>query len=188
MPTMIRLLAAMVPAFFLAGAVVFPLIESFTLARILVTGGMAALLYGLESVVRFGHVEICGLLSDNCTQYSVRLIGCLMWAALFVLREFVAARRRRASTSSLDRPVLVSTVEFALALATVVIALTWLANGLLGNKSSMQGEVGGSPTMPWVARMQFHDAAARHGLTFGLLQPKVPALGAMRPDRSRARC
>ena len=160
MHTMIRLLAAMVPAFFLAGAVVFPLMENYVLGRVLVTGGVAALWYGLESVVRFGHVETCGLLSGNCTQWSVRLIGCFMWAALFVLREFIAARRRRAATSSLDRPVLVSTVDFALALATVVIALTWLPNGLVGNKSARLVEVGGSATMPWLAHMQ--SAPARH--------------------------
>ena len=84
-------------AFFVCGAVVFPLLNPYYLDRVAYSGGLAALAYGLESVLRFGHIEACGFISGNCSQHSFRLAGCVLWAVLLAglaLRRSLQAERR----------------------------------------------------------------------------------------------
>lgn len=179
MLTLMRLGASMVPAFFLAGAVVFPLLDNFYLSRVLLTGGIAALLYGLESVVRMGHIETCGLLTGNCSQHSVRLIGCLIWIALFVLwPRLVRPLPWRDRTLAPDTGNSVSTLTLTLSLSALLIGVWWVGTSVFKNTSHLQNESRPAPIVK-AARTHPPKAAVPHGLTFGLMQPEVPGVAAM---------
>jgi hypothetical protein len=84
-------------AFFVVGALVLPLVDPFIGKRVLFTAGLESLVNGLESVMRAGHIETCGLLSGNCSDHDLRLAGFALAAVwLTVLR--VRAYQRRASS------------------------------------------------------------------------------------------
>jgi hypothetical protein len=69
-------------AFFLAGAVLFPIAEPHYASRIVVSLGLMALVYGGESVLNGGLIETCGLLSGNCSQHDLRPQAFGLWALL----------------------------------------------------------------------------------------------------------
>ena len=69
-------------AFFVAGAIVFPFVQPYYATRALFTLGV---MYGVESVIRLGHITTCGLLSGNCSEHSVRTIGFILWSILLPL-------------------------------------------------------------------------------------------------------
>lgn len=170
----------MVLAFFFAGAIVFPLLNNFYLGRVLLTGGIAAVMYGVESVVRLGHIETCGLLIGNCSAHSVRLAGCLVWAALFA---WLSVRRRLggdddAAVSS-GTTTAVSTLQLALALVALLVVVAWLAGSTAGGFRRIAASAAESAPIVKVARTHPADATVAHGLTFGLLQTAAPATGAM---------
>jgi hypothetical protein len=71
-------------AFFVCGAVLFPLFNPYFMDRVVLSAGLVGLMYGLESVVRAGHIETCGLLSGNCTQHTVRIAGFCLWVICFI--------------------------------------------------------------------------------------------------------
>ena len=82
-------------AFFLCGAVVFPLLNPYYMNRVFFSAGLAGILYGLESVVRAGHIETCGLLSGNCGEHSLRAAGLVLWVAGFVALTVRHATRNK---------------------------------------------------------------------------------------------
>lgn len=69
-------------AFFLAGAVVFPIIEPYYGARILTTLGLMALIYGIECIAGWGVIETCGFVSGNCTTHNLYPYAINIWLAL----------------------------------------------------------------------------------------------------------
>ena len=69
--------------FFLAGAVVFQLAKPFYMGRVVFSLSLFGVLYGVESVLRFGHITTSGLLSGHDSHHSVRAYGLLLWAGLF---------------------------------------------------------------------------------------------------------
>ena len=69
--------------FFLAGAVVFPLVEPFYIVRVIFSLGLIAIAYGIESVITFGHVTTSGLLSEGSTDHDVRNYAIILWLLLF---------------------------------------------------------------------------------------------------------
>jgi hypothetical protein len=76
--------ASGVLAFFLAGALVFPIVESYYLPRVLMSFGFMAFAYGVESVITGGLVETCGFISGNCTTHNLRHWAHRLWPLLFV--------------------------------------------------------------------------------------------------------
>ena len=78
-----NLLKTGVLAFFIAGAVVFPIVESYYLSRVILSAGLMGIVYGFESVLRIGHITNCGALSGNCSEHSVRIYALVIWAGLF---------------------------------------------------------------------------------------------------------
>ncbi len=69
--------------FFLAGAVVFPLIEPYYMYRVIFSAGLVAIAYGIDSVISFGHVTTSGWLSDGSTDHDVRIYAFILWFLLF---------------------------------------------------------------------------------------------------------
>lgn len=83
----LRLLGSTLLGFFIAGAVIFPLLHD-KLLTVVTTLGVAAVVYGLESIVVFGHISSCGiaLLSfadSKCVEHSVRFHGVVLASAFF---------------------------------------------------------------------------------------------------------
>jgi hypothetical protein len=72
-------------AFFLAGAVVFPIVEPYYATRVFVSLGLMALVYGIESVFGWGVIETCGALSGNCTTHNVHPHAVKLWSILMAL-------------------------------------------------------------------------------------------------------
>jgi hypothetical protein len=72
-------------AYFLAGAVAFPIREPYYAPRILMTLGFAALAYGVESVQRGGQITTCGFLSGNCSEHNVVGAAQSIWLLLGLL-------------------------------------------------------------------------------------------------------
>jgi hypothetical protein len=70
-------------AFFLAGAVVFPIVEPYYATRVWVSLGSMAIVYGFESLFSLGQITTCGFLSGNCTEHNVysHAIELWMWLA-----------------------------------------------------------------------------------------------------------
>jgi hypothetical protein len=71
-------------AFFIAGALVFPLLNFYYMDRVIFSLGLVGLAYGVESIVRLGHIGTCGFTSGNCSDHSVRAVGFVFWALLLV--------------------------------------------------------------------------------------------------------
>lgn len=69
--------------FFLAGAVVFPLIEPYYLPRVVLTLGIFGVLYGINSILTLGHVTTSAMLSGHDTMHDVRIYGFILWAVIF---------------------------------------------------------------------------------------------------------
>lgn len=82
--------------FFFAGAVVFPLVESYYLPRVILTFGLVGIGYGINGILTFGHVTTSGWLSDNETFHDVRVFGFILWLVFFI---YFAWRDRRARPS-----------------------------------------------------------------------------------------
>lgn len=113
----LRLLGSALIGFFIAGAVFFPLLYG-KLFSVLITMGIAAILYGLESIVTFGHITGCstGFLSfadGKCVEQSVRWQGVLLssiFFAWFTYRDHRKAERewpsREPVTSDPRLPIL----------------------------------------------------------------------------------
>ncbi len=72
-------------AFFLAGAVVFPIVEPHYAPRVLGSLGLMALVYGVESVLGLGVIETCGFVSGNCSQHDLRAHAAWLWCGLVLL-------------------------------------------------------------------------------------------------------
>lgn len=89
-----RLVWTGVLAFFLAGAVVFPLVEPYYFARVALSLGVWGVLNGIDSVLHFGLVHTSGLLSGGERVHSVRPYGFVLWIGLFV--HGIWRERRRA--------------------------------------------------------------------------------------------
>lgn len=85
--------------FFVAGAIVFPVVEPYYATRILLSLGFMALVYGAESVLWQGRFETCGFLSGNCTQHDYSHAGWLASAILLLLAVVIALRRERHKTN-----------------------------------------------------------------------------------------
>jgi hypothetical protein len=83
--------------FFLAGAVVFPIIEPYYLPRVLLTLGLFGIGYGLNSVLTFGHVTTSGMLSGHDTVHDVRIFGFILWLLLFA---YFTRRDRRSRSDA----------------------------------------------------------------------------------------
>lgn len=84
---LIAALAAAIPlsgvlAFFLAGAVVFPIVEPHYAPRILLSLGFLALVYGAECVINLGIVETCGFASGNCSTHDLSSHAFTLWLAI----------------------------------------------------------------------------------------------------------
>jgi uncharacterized RDD family membrane protein YckC len=77
------LLKTGVLAFFIAGAIVFPLVVPYYMSRVVLSLGLMGVIYGIESVFRLGVITTTGLISDSSSEHSVRIYGFLIWAALF---------------------------------------------------------------------------------------------------------
>ena len=83
-------------AFFLCGALLFPLLNPYYMSRVVLSAGLMSLVYGIESILRAGRIEACGLLSGNCTEHSFRAVGFILWAACFaalMLRQRLKAAK-----------------------------------------------------------------------------------------------
>jgi hypothetical protein len=96
-------------AYFLAGAVVFPIQEPSYATRILLTLGFAALAYGVESVQRGGQITTCGFLSGNCSEHNVATAAQTLWLLLGLLLAaglvwWLFGERRRKSESPSHPP------------------------------------------------------------------------------------
>ena len=78
-----RALKTGIVAFFIAGAVVFPLVQPYYMSRVLLSLGSIAVVYGIESVVRFGSITTSGLISDSSVEHSVRAYALAMWVVFF---------------------------------------------------------------------------------------------------------
>jgi hypothetical protein len=72
-------------AFFLAGAVAFPIVEPYYASRVLLSFGFMALVYGAECVWNWGSIETCGLLSGNCTTHNLHFYAIQIWYVLVIL-------------------------------------------------------------------------------------------------------
>ncbi|MCO5102736.1 MAG: SRPBCC family protein [Burkholderiaceae bacterium] len=100
-----------ITAFFLAGAVVFPLVHSYYLVRVVFSLGLWGIFYGIESVLRLGAITTSGLMSGGSSQHSVRIYGFIIWIALFA---FVTRRKKSRSPAEIDyseSPTMKITVE-----------------------------------------------------------------------------
>jgi hypothetical protein len=80
-------------AFFISGAVIFPILNPYYGARVLLSFGIYGVLCGLESIVTFGHVSTSGFLSGNSGIHSVRAIAVILWIALLGYGVFRSKRR-----------------------------------------------------------------------------------------------
>ncbi len=69
-------------AFFIAGAIVFPIVEPYYASRILLSAGLMALVYGVENVLSWGTIETCGFLSGNCTIHRMYEHSLQVWYVL----------------------------------------------------------------------------------------------------------
>ncbi len=72
-------------AFFLAGAVAFPIVEPYYAGRIYVSFGLMAVVYGVESILGLGVIETCGFLSGNCTTHNLYSYAIQIWQALVAI-------------------------------------------------------------------------------------------------------
>lgn len=72
-------------AFFLAGAVAFPIVEPFYAGRIYISFGLMAVVYGVESILGLGVIETCGFLSGNCTTHNLYSYAIQIWKALIAI-------------------------------------------------------------------------------------------------------
>jgi hypothetical protein len=72
-------------AFFLAGAVVFPVIEPYYATRVLISVGLMSMVYGAECVLSWGTIETCGFLSGNCTTHNLYSYAIQIWQVLLIL-------------------------------------------------------------------------------------------------------
>ena len=72
-------------AFFLAGAVAFPIVEPYYAGRIYISFGLMAVVYGIESILGLGVIETCGFLSGNCTTHNLYPYAIQIWQALVAL-------------------------------------------------------------------------------------------------------
>lgn len=79
-------------AFFISGAVIFPILNPYYGARVLLSFGIYGVLCGIESVITFGLVTTSGFLSDSSTVHSVRWIALLLWAGLGAYQIFKPTR------------------------------------------------------------------------------------------------
>lgn len=75
---------AALAALFLTGAIVFPLLNSHYLIRVVGSFGTLAIVYGIECVVTLGKVETCGFVSGNCQTHNMRAPALVMWIAIFI--------------------------------------------------------------------------------------------------------
>ena len=82
-------------AFFLAGAVVFPVVEPYYLPRVLLTFGLFGIGYGIKSLLTFGHVTTSEMLSGHDTFHDVRIYGFILWLLFFA---YFTRRDRRSRT------------------------------------------------------------------------------------------
>ena len=85
-----------IAGFFLAGAVVFPLLVPYYQVRVLSSLGMAAVLYGIDSVLHFGLVHTSGLMSGSESVHSVRIYGVMLWIGLFAYSVWRERRQAQA--------------------------------------------------------------------------------------------
>jgi hypothetical protein len=84
----IRALFSYVAAFFCVGMLLLPFTDVAALHNIGNSLGIASLIYGLESVIRVGHVTTCGgnlWGGSQCAVHSVRAAGLVLWPILFVV-------------------------------------------------------------------------------------------------------
>lgn len=88
-----RIILSYVVAFFCAGAVVMPTVETVRGRLDESKALLSAPLFGLESVVRFGRVSSCGFLSGNCTEFGAWWAGLLLWPLAYL--HFSVRQRRR---------------------------------------------------------------------------------------------
>jgi hypothetical protein len=72
-------------AFFLAGAIAFPIVEPYYATRVFASLGLMALVYGAECVLNWGTIETCGLLSGHCTTHDLHSYAIQIWQVLAVL-------------------------------------------------------------------------------------------------------
>lgn len=79
-------------AFFIAGAVIFPILNPHYATRVLFSLGIYGVLCGIDSVIPFGQVTTCAFLSGTCREHSVRWIALLLWAGLGA-RQFLKPTR-----------------------------------------------------------------------------------------------
>jgi membrane-bound ClpP family serine protease len=80
-------LVAVVPvsaglAFFLAGAVVFPIVEPYYATRVIASLGLMAFVYGGECLLNWGVIETCGFLSGNCSTHNLYPYALSLWLAI----------------------------------------------------------------------------------------------------------
>ena len=101
---LLRLFRSTALGFFVAGALLFPVLHDkyFT---ILFTLGIAAVLYGLESILWLGHINVCSanLLSfadSKCTDYSVRSYGFLLSCIFFAWFTYRNESRERSTADA----------------------------------------------------------------------------------------
>lgn len=95
-----KLLWTAAAGFFLAGAVVFPLVEPYYFARVAFSLGLWAVLYGIDSVLHFGLVTTSGLMSGGANVHNVRIYGLLLWVGLF---GYSSWRERRKAQAEFDQ-------------------------------------------------------------------------------------
>lgn len=94
---------AYLAGFFVAGAIVFPVVEPHYAKRILLSLGFMALVYGAESVLWQGRFETCGFLSGNCTQHDYSHAGWLTSAILFLIAVVITLRSERRNANGDDK-------------------------------------------------------------------------------------
>ncbi|MET0291786.1 MAG: hypothetical protein ABW136_05420 [Steroidobacteraceae bacterium] len=70
--------------FFIAGAVIFPLLNPYYGMRVLLTLGVFGVGYGVQSVLKFGHISTSGMLSGHDSGHDVMIYGILLSIACFV--------------------------------------------------------------------------------------------------------
>lgn len=72
-------------AFFLAGAVAFPIVEPYYAGRIFISFGLMAVVYGVESIIGLGVIETCGFLSGNCSTHNLYSYAIQIWQVLIAI-------------------------------------------------------------------------------------------------------
>lgn len=72
--------------FFCAGAIYLPLAEDYWLRVLLSLGGIA-IVYGGESVIRLGHVQVCEMSFSGtaCKEYNVLIPAIVLWTCFYLL-------------------------------------------------------------------------------------------------------